>query len=70
LGGSTVSRVVYTSRGKWLDEGGFLGSMAQQDRPSGGVDRWPGLCTKGFHQKLVPGTDVTDKVNQALKEAK
>jgi hypothetical protein len=70
LGGSTVSRVVYTSKGKWRDEGGFSGMVAQDDRPSGGVDRWAGYCWKGFHQKLVPGTDVTDKVNQALKEAK
>jgi hypothetical protein len=70
LGGSTVSRVVYTSKGKWLDEGGFLGNMAQEDSPSGGVDRWPRYCTKGFHQKLVPGTDVTDKVNQALRDGK
>jgi hypothetical protein len=70
LGGSTVSRVVYTSRGKWLDEGGFLGSLAQQDRPSGSVDRWQGSCTRGFHQKLLPGTDVTDKVTQALNKDK
>jgi len=70
MGGQTVSRIVYTSKGRWLDEGGFLGSMAQENRPAGGVDRWPGYCTKGFHRKLVPGTDVTDKVNQALKEGK
>jgi hypothetical protein len=66
MGGLTVSRVVYTSRGRWLDEGGFLGSMAQQN--GGGVDRWLGVCTKGtFRPKLVPGTDVTEKVNTALK---
>ncbi len=70
LGGQTVSRVVYTSKGRWLDEGGFLGALAQEDRPAGGVDRWAGYCTKGFHRKLVPGTDVTDKVNQGLKDGK
>ena len=70
LGGQTVSRVVYTSDGRWMDEGGFLGAMAQENRPSGGVDRWAGFCTKGFRKKLLPGTDVTEKVNQALKDAK
>ena len=72
LGGQTVSRVVYTSKGRWLDEGGVLGGVAQGQHPAaGGVDRWPGYSTtKGFHQKLVPGTDVTDKVNQALEEGR
>jgi hypothetical protein len=35
MGGQTVSRVVYTSKGKWLDEGGFFGGMAQENRPGG-----------------------------------
>ncbi len=71
MGGQTVSRVVYTSKGRWLDEGGFFGSWDQQNRGTGGVDRWLGVCTKGnFHPKLVPGTDVTEKVNQALKDGK
>jgi hypothetical protein len=71
MGGQTVSRVVYTGRGKWLDEGGFLGSWDQQNRGNGSVDRWLGVCTKGgFHPKLVPGTDVTDKINQVLKDGK
>jgi hypothetical protein len=79
MGGLSVSRVVYLSptlthreKGKWLDEGGFLGGMAA-DR-SGGyqVDRWGKGCTKPptpFHpnQKLYPGTDVTEKVKEALK---
>jgi hypothetical protein len=55
LGGQTVSRVVYTSKGKWW---------------VGGDDWMPGHCTKGFREKWVSGTDVTDKVNQALKEGK
>jgi len=71
MGGQTVSRVVYTSKGRWLDEGGFFGSWDQQNRGTGGVDRWLGVCTKGnFHPKLVPGTDVTERVNQALKDGK
>lgn len=79
-GGMSVSRIVYFTqdwtgakrlKGHWLDEGGFGGSAAQ--RVGGGytVDRWGGSCTKGaFHPKLVPGTDVTDKVNQVLKAEK
>ena len=48
---------------------GSLGAMSQQD--GGGVDRWHGICTNGtFHPKLVAGSDVTEKVNQALKDAK
>ncbi len=69
MGGQTVSRVVYLNNGRWLDQGGFGGALAQQD--GGGVDRWQDVCTKGiFHPKLVAGTDVTEKVNQALKDAK
>jgi len=69
LGGMTVSKVVYTSKGRWLDEGGFAGAMlANSQHKAGGVDRWEGFCTKGtFHPKLVPGTDVTEKVNEVLK---
>ena len=69
MGGTTVSRVVYTSKGRWMDEGGVFGAMDMGTRHTGGVDRWLGACTKGtFHAKLVPGTDVTDKVNEALKQ--
>jgi hypothetical protein len=69
MGGTTVSNVVYTHNGKWLDEGGFGGALAQQG--GGGVNRWQDVCTKGiFHPKLVSGTDVTEKVNQALKNGK
>jgi hypothetical protein len=83
MGGLSVSRVVYLSpilthreKGRWLDEGGFLGGMAAADH-SGGyeVDRWGEGCTNPptpFRpkQKLYPGTDVTEKVNQALKAEK
>jgi hypothetical protein len=67
LGGMTVSYVVYLSNGRWLDEGGLGGALTQQN--GGGVNRWPEACTKGaFHPKLVTGTDVTEKVNQALND--
>jgi hypothetical protein len=70
-GGMTVSRVAYTAKKRWLDEGGFAGAMLMENSRTGGVDRWQGICTKGtFHAKLVPGTDVTEKVNQALKDGK
>src|SRR6266536_2988726 len=62
MGGPTVSRVVYTSKGRWLDEGGFLGAMDRDNRHTGGVDRWHQGCLKGtIHPKLVPGTDVTER---------
>jgi hypothetical protein len=70
LGGQTVDRVVFTNNGKWRDGTGLLGSLASPDHVDGSRNMWPGYCTRGFHQKLVPGTDVTDKVNQALKDAK
>jgi hypothetical protein len=75
FGGIAVSRVVYTSRGRWLDEGGILGAMAADQSGSYTVDRWGGVCTKvatPFHPnpKQLPGTDVTEKVNQALKRVK
>jgi hypothetical protein len=71
-GGMTVSRVVYTAKARWLDEGGFAGAFLQEHQHvGGGVDRWDGYCEKGtFHKKLVPGTDVTEKVKQALKDDK
>lgn len=70
-GGTSVSRVVYVTsdwkgakrlREHWLDENGFGGSS----------DRWPGVCQKmkAFSPgsgDMKPGTDVTEKVNQALK---
>lgn len=62
VGGQTVSRIVYTSKGRWLDERGFAGGLLQQQSGDGFVDRWHIVCTKGnFHPKLVPGTDVTEK---------
>jgi hypothetical protein len=72
LGGISVSRVVYTSKGRWLDEGGFAGAMAANTSGSYSVDRWGGYCTKPatpFHPnpKLFPGTDVTEAVNQVLR---
>ena len=70
LGGQTVDRIVYTNTGKWKDSGGFAGEAMTGTYGAGGVDRWDRSCVQGFHRKLVPGTDVTDKVNQALREAK
>ncbi len=71
FGGHTVSRVVFIpnyankkNKDMWFDEGGFGGSLSSKD--SGGVDRWPGLCTAQLSGKLKPGTDITDKVNRAL----
>jgi len=79
-GGLSVSRVVYFTadwsgakrlKGHWLDEGGFGGTAARDIGGGYEVNRWQGPCTKGtFHAKLVPGTDVTDKVNQVLKAEK
>ena len=43
FGGIAVSRVVYTSRGRWLDEGGILGAMAADQSGSYTVDRWVGV---------------------------
>jgi hypothetical protein len=62
-------------RGRWLDEGGFGGSAsADLQRMNGGglvVDRWQNVCYKtkvfGGQGDTLPGTDVTEKVNQALK---
>lgn len=73
LGGMSVSRVVYTSKGRWMDGGGVLGGMARDQSGSYQVDRWGGFCTKPptpFHPnpKLLPGTDVTGNVNRALKQ--
>jgi hypothetical protein len=74
VGGQTVSRIVYLANGKFLDEGGFRGMIAQDDSFSegraGGVDRWQRVCLKGFHQKLVPGTDVTEDVKKAFKDGR
>jgi hypothetical protein len=77
MGGMSVSRVVHTSKGKWLDEGGALGSnSADLERMKGTgyhVDRWPNFCYKmkfgGGKGPMFPGTDVTEKVNQALKRS-
>jgi C-terminal processing protease CtpA/Prc len=76
-----VSRVVYVTpdwkgakrlREHWLDESGFGGSASgdlERMRGSGyEVDRWDHVCIKS--RKLLPGTEVTEKVNQALKRVK
>jgi hypothetical protein len=78
-GGMSVSRVVYVTsewkgakrlRQHWLDEKGFSGSgSADVQRMSGSgyeVDRWDHVCTKSGN--LLPGKNVTEKVNQALKQ--
>lgn len=64
MGGQTVSRVVYTRKGRWLDQGGGLG-----DGP-GVTNRWAGYCTALFHPRMVAGTDVTEKLNQALQNGR
>ena len=64
-GGQEVSRLVYTHKGKWLDQGGGLGTAP------GVTNRWPAYCTVLFHSStMVAGTDVTEKVNQALQEGR
>jgi hypothetical protein len=61
LGGQTRDRLVLMPSGHWFDESGFFGNK----------DQWPGTCTAVWHKdKLVPGVDVTEKANQALKEGK
>jgi len=78
LGGISVSRVVYITpdwtgakrlKEHWLDESGFGGSASgdlERMRGSGyEADRWDHVCIKS--RRLLPGTDVTEKVNQALK---
>jgi hypothetical protein len=71
LGGMSVSRIVYTSKGRWLDERGFGGGLAAHNSGSYEVDRWGGFCQKikalGRQGDMQPGTDVTERVNQALK---
>jgi hypothetical protein len=81
MGGMTVSRVVYLTqawphrgKGRWMDEGGFFGAAAA-NTGSGNyqVDRWRGVCYKAktFGQgDMFPGTDVTEKVREALKNSK
>jgi hypothetical protein len=69
FGGMTVNRVVYQmqviSRGK--HKGEMKGELDYDD--TGKRDPWLGVCTEGFFvAKMVPGTDVTDSVNQALRE--
>jgi hypothetical protein len=79
-GGMSVSRVVYFTpdwkgakrlREHWLDEGGMGGSGSadvERMRRSGyEVDRWDHVCTKS--RNLLPGTDVTEKVKEALKHS-
>jgi len=80
MGGTSVSRVVYLTeawphrgKGKWMDEGGFLGGMAANNSGTYEVDRWRSFCQKvkafGRQGDMQPGIDVTEKVNQALKSA-
>jgi len=79
MGGMSVSRVVYLTdswphrgKGKWMDEGGFGGSMAANTSGSYQVDRWGGFCQKvrafGKQADMNPGIDVTEKVNVVLQE--
>jgi hypothetical protein len=87
LGGISVSRIVYTSKGRWLPDGFRAALMNNQGDSSYQVDRWRDrirdnsghwrwVCqtmTKGLFARpgeMQPGTDVTDKVNEALKRAK
>ncbi len=67
-GGMTVSHAVYDvfrGKGHWRDGTGIAGAISSD------VDWWDGICQKGtFHKTLLPGTDVTEKVNQALKDGK
>ena len=81
MGGMSVSRVVYLTdawphrgKGKWMDEGGFAGAMLADHSGNYQVDRWSGYCYKvkafGGQGDMFPGTDVTEKVTQALKDAK
>ena len=80
MGGMSVSRVVYFTpdwkgakrlREHWLDESGMGGSAsADVERMRGSgyeVDRWDHVCIKS--RKLLPGTDVTEKVKEALKHS-
>ncbi|MCU1296905.1 MAG: hypothetical protein JWO91_1183 [Acidobacteriaceae bacterium] len=57
-----------------MDEGGFFGGMAADHSGTYQVDRWGGACykVKAFAKQgdLYPGTDVTERVNQALKDTK
>jgi hypothetical protein len=59
-------------REHWLDESGVGGSAsADVERMRGSgyeVDRWDHVCIKS--RKLLPGTDVTEKVKEALQAAK
>ena len=78
MGGVSVSRVVYLTdswphrgKGKWMDEGGFGGAAARDVNGGYELDRWRGFCAKpktfGWTGDLYPGTDVTEKVKEALK---
>jgi hypothetical protein len=81
MGGMSVSRIVYLTeawphrgKGKWMDEGGFGGSMAAEHSGTYQVDRWPGFCYKvkafGKQGDMNPGTDVTEKISRVLKDSK
>jgi hypothetical protein len=63
MGGMTSAKVVKAGN-HWFDGTGILGGLTNDH---GQVDMWGVGCTAGtFHPKLKPGTDVTDKVNEAL----
>ncbi len=69
FGRMTVRRVVcqirVISRGKHKGETKDKGSSDDTGR----TDPWWGVCSQSYSgANMLPGTDVTDKVNQALKE--
>jgi hypothetical protein len=57
-----------------MDKGGFIGGMAANESGNYSVDRWGGACNKvkvfGRQGDMNPGTDVTQKVKEALKDSK
>jgi hypothetical protein len=71
MGGVTVSRVSYLTdawphrgKGKWREPTEFNGIT---------IDGWRGTCNKAKmigQGDMYPGTDVTEKVTQALKDGK
>ena len=71
FGGMTVLQIVYRMQeiGRGKQKGEMKGELLYDD--TGKVNFWSMYCTTGFFvAKMVPGTDVTDKVNQALREGK
>jgi hypothetical protein len=71
FGRMTVRRVLFQTqvitRGKHKGETKDKWFYDDTDR----LDPWFGVCSQHFFgAEMLPGTDVTDKVNQALKEGK